>query len=210
MRALTFPMLLPLLALGIGYLLGSLPSAIWICRLFDVDITKVGSGNPGMTNVWRTLGWKPALPVALFDAAKGFVAAWLATLLTHSTLWALLAGLAAVLGHSFSVFAHFKGGKSVLTGFGVFLFLSPIASLSCLALWGVVLLLSRIVSLASLSSAVMLPICIFLEARWHGGGGATSVFWTALIICGFVVVRHRANVARLLNGTESRFQGKAS
>jgi glycerol-3-phosphate acyltransferase PlsY len=203
-------LLASLLALVAGYVLGSVPSAIWLCRVFHVDITRVGSGNPGMTNVWRTLGWKPALLVALLDAAKGFVAAWLATLLTHSILWALFAGLAAVLGHSFSLFAKFKGGKGVLTGFGVFLYLSPIASLSCLALWGIVLGQSRFVSLASLSSAVMLPICIVLEARWHGGSGATPVFWTALIICSFVIVRHRANLGRLLNGTESRFQGKAS
>ncbi len=200
----------PVLALGTGYLLGSVPNAVWVCRLFHVDITRVGSGNPGMTNVWRTLGWKPALPVAVLDAAKGFFSAWLGLALTHSLVWSLLAGLAAVLGHSFSVFVKFKGGKGVLTGFGVFLYLSPIASLSCLALWGIVLGLGRIVSLASLSSAVMLPICIFLESRWHGGRGTTSVFWTALVICVFVIVRHRGNVARLLNGTEPRFQGKAS
>jgi glycerol-3-phosphate acyltransferase PlsY len=214
MRALMLPLLVPRLApafaLGTGYLLGSVPNAIWVCRLFNVDITKVGSGNPGMTNVWRTLGWKPALPVAILDAAKGFFAAWFGFLWTHSILWSLLAGLAAVLGHSFSLFVGFKGGKSVLTGFGVFLYLSPVASLSCLALWGIVLALSRYVSLASLSAAFMLPLCILLEAHWHGATGTTAVFWTALVICLFVIFRHRTNISRLLQGTESRFQGKAT
>ncbi|HAO99950.1 MAG TPA: glycerol-3-phosphate acyltransferase, partial [Fibrobacteres bacterium] len=125
----------PFFALLSGYLLGSIPSAIWVCKLFfNVDITKVGSGNPGMTNVWRALGWKPAVPVILLDTAKGFFAAWLGATLTHSTSWALAAGVAAVAGHSFSIFARFKGGKGVLTGFAVFLYLSPIASLTCLAL----------------------------------------------------------------------------
>ncbi len=200
-----------ILSLGSGYLLGSIPSALWICRFFfRVDITQVGSGNPGMTNVWRTLGWKPALPVALVDAAKGFFAAYLGLLLTHSVLWALLAGIAAVIGHSFSLFAHFKGGKGVLTGFGAFLFLSPIASLSSLSLWVVVLLLSRFVSLSSIAAAVTLPVFITLESHWHGMPVFNSVFWAALVVCGFVVVRHRANFSRLLNGTEPRFQGKSS
>src|SRR5690606_4389138 len=105
------------MAMTSAYLLGSIPSAAWIARVFHgVDITKVGSNNPGMTNVYRTLGWKPALPVALIDAGKGFTAAWLATLLTGSLPWALAAGAMAVLGHSFTCFAAFKGGKSVLTG----------------------------------------------------------------------------------------------
>ena len=197
--------------LGAGYLLGSLPTAIIVCRIFfHVDITRIGSGNPGMTNVWRTLGWKPALPVALLDAGKGFFAAWLAAHWTHSMEWALVGGLAAVLGHAFSFLAHLKGGKSVLTGFGVFLYLSPLASLSCLALWGIVLVGTRYVSLGSIAAAVMLPVLIFFESRWHGQPGVSSVFWTALIICAFVVLRHRANLVRLLQGTESRFQGKAS
>lgn len=197
--------------LGAGYLLGSFPTAIFICRVFfRIDITRVGSGNPGMTNVWRTLGWKPALPVALLDAAKGFFAAWIALHWTHSVGWALLGGVAAVLGHSFSFFTRFKGGKGVLTGFGVFLYLSPIASLSCLALWGIVLSWSRFVSLGSMAAAVMLPVLIFCESRWHGQPGVTSVFWAALVICAFVIARHRSNLVRLMQGTEPRFQGKAS
>ena len=201
---------MPILALVAGYLLGSILSAIWICRLFHIDITRTGSGNPGMTNVWRTLGWKPALPVALLDAAKGFTAAWIGSALTHSLLWSLLAGVAAVVGHSFSLFAGFKGGKGVLTGFGAILFLSPIACLSSLTLWFLVLLLTRFVSLSSLAAAITLPIFVFLESRWHGEPGLSPVFGITFVICAFVIYRHRANISRLANGTEPRFQGKVS
>jgi len=197
-----------MLVLLIGYLFGSFLSAIWVCKLFQVDIIRTGSGNPGMTNVWRTLGWKAGLLVAVLDAAKGFFAAFIGAYLTHSLTWGLFAGVAAVVGHSFSIFANFKGGKGVLTGFAVFLFLSPIASLSSLALWCIVVALTRFVSLGSLAAAITLPFFIFLETRWHGNAGINPVFWAALIICSFVVYRHRGNVQRLLNGTEPRFQGK--
>ncbi len=198
------------LTLGTAYLLGSIPSALWICRIFfHVDITKVGSGNPGMTNVWRALGWKPALPVVVADAAKGFLSAYLGLLWTHSILWALLAGIAAVVGHLFPLFARFKGGKGVLTAFGAFLFLSPIASLSSLTVWILMLLLFRIVSVSSMSAAITLPLFVFFESLWHGNPGINPVFWAALVVAVFVLIRHRANFSRLLNGTEPRFQGKA-
>jgi len=201
---------MPFLVLLVGYLFGSFLSAIWVCRAFHVDITTIGSGNPGMTNVWRTLGWKQGLLVAVLDASKGYFAAFLGAHLTHSLTWGLLAGVAAVVGHSFSIFNHFKGGKGVLTGFAVFLFLSPIASLSSLSLCCIVLALTRFMSLGSLAAAVTLPFFIFLETRWHGNAGLNSVFLAAFIICSWVVFRHRSNMARLANGTEPKFQGKAS
>ncbi len=200
-----------LLSIGIGYLLGSIPTALWIGRwFFSVDITQVGSKNSGMTNVWRTLGWKPALPVALIDSGKGFLSAYLGFHLTLSVNWALLAGLAAVLGHSFSFWIRFKGGKGVLTAFGIFLFFSPVAALGTLAAWGVVLRITRIVSIASIASAIILPISIFFESRWHAQPGISLIFGMSLLICFFIVVRHRANLGRLVQGKEPRFQGKAS
>ncbi len=200
----------PAAALGFGYLLGSVPFAFWICRVFfRVDITKVGSGNPGMTNVWRTLGWKPALPVALLDAAKGTLAAWLGALLTHSPEWALGAGVAAVFGHSFSFLARFRGGKSVLTTFGVFLYLSPVASLISFFVWNSTLAAIRIVSVSSIVTALVLPVLVYYESRWHGGG-IGSVFWIAVLMGLFVIFRHRGNIVRLLQGREPRFQGKAT
>jgi glycerol-3-phosphate acyltransferase PlsY len=198
------------LALLAGYILGALPFALWVSRLRGVDILAVGSGNPGMTNVWRTLGWKPALPVAVLDIAKGAVATWLGGTLTHSILWALLAGIAAVLGHSFSFWIGFKGGKSVLTAFGVFLYLVPVASFIAFIVWVSVMGATRWVSLSSILAAIALPVLIYLEAPSSGtGSGLTSpVFWAAVPVCVFVVIRHRSNILRLVKGTEPKFRGK--
>jgi glycerol-3-phosphate acyltransferase PlsY len=197
-------------ALVAAYFLGSLPFAAWMARLHGVDITKVGSGNPGMTNVWRTLGWKPALPVALLDAGKGYVSAWLALYLTASMSWALTAGLIAVLGHSFTCFARFKGGKGVLTGFGVFLYFTPMSALAGLAAWTVVVWRTRYVSLGSITAAILLPAGILLEARRREDAGLYPVLWVAIPVCAFVLYRHRANMSRLLHGTESKIGGKAA
>ncbi len=197
-------------ALVAAYFLGSLPFAALVARLHGVDITKVGSGNPGMTNVWRTLGWKPALPVALLDAGKGYLSAWMALALTGSLPWALTAGLIAVLGHSFTCFARFKGGKGVLTGFGVFLYFTPMSALAGLAAWTAVVLRTRYVSLGSLTAAIVMPAGIFLEARFLKGPGLYPVLAVAIVVGGFVLYRHRANVARLLQGTESKIGSKAA
>jgi glycerol-3-phosphate acyltransferase PlsY len=193
-------------ALLAGYLLGSLPFGLWISRARGVDILAVGSGNPGMTNVWRALGWKPGLTVALLDTLKGLLAAWAGMLLTGSPLWALLAGIAAVLGHSFSFWIGFRGGKSVLTTFGVFIFLSPLASLGALLIWGFTMALFRYVSLASLCAALALPLLVLVEK----GGTSSPVFWAACAIALFIIIRHRANIGRLLRGTEPKFRGKTS
>lgn len=215
MQALGHPVAAPFLSLLAGYLLGSLPFALWVCRARGVDILSVGSGNPGMTNVWRTLGWRPALPVALLDAGKGALAAWCGMALTGSALWALFAGIAAVLGHSFSFWIRFRGGKSVLTAFGVFLFLSPLASLGAFVTWAVFMGLFRYVSLASIVAALALPALVVTEVAWEGrdadpGTSLTPVFWASLLVSGFIVVRHRANIGRLLRGTEPRFKGKSA
>ena len=197
------------LSLVLGYLLGSLPFALWISRAHGVDILSVGSGNPGMTNVWRTLGWKPALPVAVLDAAKGAAAAWAGLALTGSSLWALLADIAAVLGHSFSFWIGFKGGKSVLTAFGVFLFLSPLASLGALAVWALVMFLFRYISLASIAAALSLPFQIAVndyEFDWLHD--LSPAFYASLPVCAFVIIRHRANIVRLWRGEEPKFRGK--
>jgi glycerol-3-phosphate acyltransferase PlsY len=197
------------LALVAGYLLGSIPSATWIARLwFGVDITAVGSRNPGMTNVLRTLGWKPALPVALLDAGKGLLAAWLGATLTGNPAWGLAAGVAAVVGHSFTCFAGFKGGKGVLTGFGVFVYFAPWSALAGFLTWSVVVALSRYVSLGSILAALVMPLAMVLEITWGGRRDLIPVLYVAVLVCSFVIFRHRANLARLANGTESRIGGR--
>jgi glycerol-3-phosphate acyltransferase PlsY len=198
-------------AIAAGYVFGALAPALWIPKLFyGVDITKMGSGNPGMTNVLRTLGWKPALPVTLLDAGKGFAAAWLGFFLTHSIGGALAAGLSAVLGHSFTCFARFRGGKGVLTGFGVFLFLTPLSALAGLVAWSLVVAATRYVSLGSITAAVVMPIGIFLEARFRGDRSLAPVLAAAVLVGAFVLYRHRANMGRLLQGTENKLGRKSA
>jgi glycerol-3-phosphate acyltransferase PlsY len=195
------------MSLVAAYFLGSIPAAAWIARLYGVDISKVGSGNPGMTNVWRTLGWKPAIPVSLLDAGKGFLAAWLAVRLTGSPAWGLSAGVVAVLGHSFTCFARFKGGKGVLTTFGVFLYFVPMSALAGLAAWTAIVLRTRYVSLGSITAAVVMPAGILVEARMRQDAGLYPVLAVGLALSAFVLYRHRANIGRLLHGTENKIGG---
>jgi glycerol-3-phosphate acyltransferase PlsY len=192
------------ISLVAAYFLGSLPAALWVARMHGVDIFKVGSGNPGMTNVWRTLGWKPAVPVALFDAGKGYLAAWLGTALTGSMAWGLAAGLIAVLGHSFTCFARFKGGKGVLTSFGVFLCFTPVSALLALAAWTAIVLRTRYVSLGSIVAAVVLPAGIYAEARLRANPGLYPVLAVESLVSAFVLYRHRSNMSRLMRGTENK------
>jgi glycerol-3-phosphate acyltransferase PlsY len=191
-------------ALAAAYVLGALAPALWIARLHGVDIFKVGSGNPGMTNVWRVLGWKPALPVALLDAGKGFLAAWLGTFLTGSMEWGLTAGVVAVLGHSFTCFARFRGGKGVLTSFGVFLYFAPVSAGLALAAWTAIVLRTRYVSLGSIVAALVLPFGILAEARLRQNPGLYPVLAVGTLVSAFVLYRHRSNMSRLLRGTENK------
>jgi glycerol-3-phosphate acyltransferase PlsY len=146
----------------------------------------------------------------LLDAGKGYLAAWLALRLTGSLPWGLTAGLIAVLGHSFTCFAAFKGGKGVLTGFGVFLYFAPIGALAGLAAWAAVVLKTRYVSLGSLTAAIVMPLGIFLEARYQGNDRLYPVLAVASLIGLFIFYRHRANIGRLLQGTESKIGSKAA
>lgn len=196
------------LALVAAYFLGSLPPALWVARLHGVDIFKVGSGNPGMTNVWRSLGWKPAVPVALLDTGKGFLAAWLAVFLTGSEAFALAAGVVAVLGHSFTCFARFRGGKGVLTSFGVFLYFVPVSALACLLLWIAIVARTRYVSLGSIAAALVLPLGILAEARLRADPNLYPVLAVETLVSAFVLYRHRSNMARLLRGTENKIGGR--
>lgn len=196
------------ISLVAAYFLGSIPVAAWIARLYGVDITKVGSGNPGMTNVWRTLGWKPAIPVSLLDAGKGVLAAWLAVRLTDSPVWGLASGVLAVLGHSFTCFAGFKGGKGVLTTFGVFLYFVPVSALAGLAAWTAIVLRTRYVSLGSITASIVMPAGILVEARVREDAGLYPVLGVALVLSAFVLYRHRTNMGRLLQGTENKIGGR--
>ena len=186
--------MMTLLFVVVGYVLGSMPWGYWLVRLVKhEDIRKQGSGNIGGTNVWRVYGWRLGLPVVVLDTAKGFVPAFLATL-TVSHLAGVLAGGAAMLGH------WQRGGKMVATCGGAFLGVAPVVGGIGAGVWLVVFLLSRYASLASMVAAVSLPmIAVLLEEPW-------PVVAFAAIAAVAVIVLHRANIARLRSGTESRFR----
>lgn len=191
-----------------GYLLGSVPFAVIIAKCCGVDIFKVGSGNPGATNVKRTCGKFAGNLCFLLDAAKGFAAAsfpywarYLGVGFAPEALRALVfTGLAgAILGHSFSVFVKFRGGKGVAVTIGGLLFAMIVPIFVGLLLWVAVFYASRYVSLASIVMALSLPVAAFVCY------GAAIEFYVALAIAAVIIYRHRGNISRLLKGTENRF-----
>jgi glycerol-3-phosphate acyltransferase PlsY len=189
-----------LIVLG-GYLLGSMPFGYWLVRIAKgVDVRTVGSGNIGATNVWRTYGRSYGIPIVLLDIAKGLVPALVGTLLVGE-LVGVLAGGAAMLGHWRPLFLGFqRGGKMVATAAGTLLGVAPLLGLLAAAIWLVAFLLSRYASVGSLVTAISLPfVALALGEPW-------SVVGFALAAGGAVIVLHRANIARLRAGTESRFR----
>lgn len=202
----------------VGYLIGSVNFAVVVARRHGVDILKEGSGNPGATNVKRVLGKGPGNLVFALDALKGFVGAGLPHLLLQIDEPAgaadllFLVGVAGfvgtLLGHCFSCFLGFRGGKGVASTIGGLLVLLPIPILVGAAVWGLVFAFSRYVSLASLALGVSLPLaCWLLPLAWPGllPGLGQPQFWFAAALAVFNVWSHRANLRRLLAGTESRF-----
>ena len=185
-----------------SYLLGATPTAYLAGRLArGIDLRQHGSKNLGATNVYRVLGWRWAIPVALIDIAKGAIPVALFGRWAAGGPWlAVGLGIAAVLGHVFSPYMRFKGGKGVATALGVFLALAPVAVLIALPVWGGSLWLTGYVSLSSLVAAASFPVWVKLTAP-----GAVSAFWASIALAVLIVVSHRANVQRLFAGTENRF-----
>ena len=187
------------LLLAAGYLIGSVPFGYWLVRATKhVDIRSVGSGNIGASNVWRTFGWRYGVPVVLFDTAKGFVPALVATEVA-GPLAGVLAGGAAMLGHARPVFLGFtKGGKTVATAGGTFLGVAPVVGLISLGVWIAVFVITRYASVASIVAACSLPLLAWAFGEpWPViafGGAAAAV----------VIFLHRQNIRRLFAGTESR------
>jgi acyl phosphate:glycerol-3-phosphate acyltransferase len=202
------------IAAACGYLLGSLPFGYWVARSRGVDIFAVGSRSPGATNVRRVLGKGAGSVVLALDVLKGSLAAGLPLLLAlgaarshpQAPEWSTPAALGyvglafALVGHSFSCFARFRGGKGVATAAGGSAVLMPVVAAIAVAVWAAVFYTTRYVSLASILAALSLPALAVLLRL-----GPLAAWVTALIAL-FVVVRHRANVARLLSGTEKRFE----
>lgn len=188
--------------LVLSYLVGATPTSYLVGKaLHGVDLREHGSGNLGATNAFRVLGWRSALPVMLVDVAKGFVPAALFPRLAGAGLsWTLAFGAAAICGHMFSVWVHFRGGKGVATSAGVFLALAPGAVGAAAVVWALVVAATRYVSLGSIVAALALPVFVALSDP-EGGRGLVG-FTVALAAA--VVWAHRSNLRRLLKGEESR------
>ena len=192
------------LAILAAYMLGATPTSYIAGKLGrGIDLREHGSRNLGATNVYRILGWKYAIPVALFDIAKGaipvlFFADWFGA----AQPWLPVAvGGAAVLGHMFSPYVSFRGGKGVATAAGMFLALAPLAVLLAIALWGLCLWLTGYVSLSSIIAVLSVPLSVALLQP-----GSTYVLWASVALVALIIFAHRRNIGRLIAGTENRFR----
>ncbi|HLP74228.1 MAG TPA: glycerol-3-phosphate 1-O-acyltransferase PlsY [Bacteroidales bacterium] len=197
-----------ILAFAGAYLAGSIPSAVWIGRIFHkIDVREHGSGNAGATNTIRVLGWKTGIPVLLIDLAKGCFATMLPVFLkcadpgsTVEINLKVIAGLIAISGHILPVFAGFKGGKGVATAFGVLFALQPWLTLTSIGVFLVIFLISGIVSIASMIAGLSFPV--FLFTIFSAPSLVFKIFSILLAIA--IIFTHRKNIKRLFRGEESK------
>jgi glycerol-3-phosphate acyltransferase PlsY len=202
-----------LLAVAAAYLLGSIPTAVWIGKAFHgIDVREHGSGNAGATNTIRVLGWSTGIPVLIVDLAKGWLAAILPVILKLApaesallTNLQIITGLTAVIGHIFPVFAGFRGGKGVATVFGVLLAIHPLLTLICIGVFLVVLIITGIVSVSSMIAGIAFPILLMTIFDTPSVIFKIFSFFVAIAL----LITHRNNIKRLLKGEEKKlFQKK--
>lgn len=196
------------IAVVLAYLLGSIPSAVWIGKAFhNIDVREHGSGNAGTTNTIRVLGWVTGIPVLLIDIGKGWLAAMLPVFFhltgTGTALMTnlqLLTGIIAITGHIFPLFAGFRGGKGVATVFGVFLALQFLLTLCSIGVFLVVLFITGIVSVSSMVAGISFPVFLFLFFETP-----STLFKVFSILTGIaLLVTHRNNIGRLMRGEEAK------
>ena len=200
--------MLTILLILLAYVLGSVPNALWIGKIFKkIDVREHGSKNTGSTNAARVLGVKLGILTLILDVLKGAIPTYLGVILGANTLSKMtgidkldliVIGLSAILGHTFSIFMNFTGGKAVATTLGVFLVLAPYAILILLIVFITVFSLTKYVSLSSVISAAVLPVSVYVTTR------NIPLTILGLIIGILVIVRHKSNIIRLMNGTESK------
>ena len=196
-----------IIAAVVSYLLGSIPTSVWVGKLFyGIDVREQGSGNAGTTNTFRVLGIKAAIPVFIIDVLKAYIAAKLVVFfpcLPHTPMYVnlqLLFGICAVVGHIFPIYVGFKGGKGVASLLGVTLAISPVSALLALAVFVIVLLITHYVSLGSMLAGCSYPLFVFFVEK-------TDVFSLqifSVIFAVLLLVTHRKNIARLRNGEEKK------
>ena len=208
-------MLSLILILIFSYLAGSIPTAIILGHLIlKDDIRNHGSRNAGATNVFRVMGWKPALIVFLIDAGKGVLAVLVISQIHLDTLplafstVQVLAGAMALVGHVWTVFAGFKGGKGVGTALGVFLALVPVAALIALVVWILLVSITRIVSVGSIVAAFTFGCTLLIQKFLLHQPIPMAIVITGVVLVTLIIVKHRTNIQRLLKGEENRFGSK--
>lgn len=190
-----------LLGFVLGHVCGSVPSGLWLVQAFHgIDIRNYGSKNIGTTNVFRTVGPKTAVLVLIADAFKGILAVGIMSYLFHNPLLDVITALGALLGHNYSLFLGFKGGKGVATALGLLIFMMPKVAVASFGIWLVCVLLTRYVSLGSIMAAIFTP-----PLAWYLGYPSAYVIFS-LVAAFFVVLRHKENIHRLLTGTESKIK----
>ena len=190
-----------LLGFELGHVCGSVPSGLWLVQAFHgIDIRNYGSKNIGTTNVFRIVGPKTAVLVLIADAFKGILAVGIMSYFFHNPLLDVVTALGALLGHNYSLFLGFKGGKGVATALGLLIFMMPKVALASFGIWLVCVLLTRYVSLGSIMAAIFTP-----PLAWYLGYPSAYVIFS-VIAAFFVVLRHKENIHRLLTGTESKIK----
>jgi glycerol-3-phosphate acyltransferase PlsY len=192
-----------------AYLLGSVPSAVWIGKNFyGIDVRQHGSGNAGATNTLRVLGKKAGFIVLGIDALKGFAAASLAIFIlpdagdeNHILIYKMVLGFVAVLGHIYPVFAGFKGGKGIATLLGIVIALNAWLALYCFVLFVLTVSITRYISVGSMLSAMVSPLIAF----WLNHYNINPLFYFCCVVAMLVIYTHRSNIKRLAVGSENRF-----
>ncbi len=194
-----------------AYLIGSIPTAYWIGKLFfNIDIREHGSKNMGASNAFRVLGSVWGIVVLVIDMGKGIAAVQLAHAVHSSdwlggelAFWKLIFGLVAVAGHIFPVFAGFRGGKGVATLFGVVLAIQPWVALISIGAFLVVVFLTKYISLGSIIAVIVFTACVWFAVK------ETNVYmrWFSVVAASLVIIMHRSNIKRLIAGTENKFKG---
>ena len=208
----------------VAYILGSISFAWIIAKVFNnIDIRKYGSKNPGATNVYRTISKPLGILTLILDVLKGFIPVYLVPyfwnlnidkgfIVVNSVIYyTIIVALLVILGHVFSIFLNFKGGKGVAVGLGVFLAINPIATLCSLVVFIVIVVLTRYVSLSSIVASIALPIGIYFFNGYniiHTNSYEFLIF--SIIVVSLVIIRHISNIKRLLNGTENKISGSKS
>lgn len=193
-----------LISFVIGFFVGALPFGFIVSKLRGIDIRKKGSGNIGFTNVFRVVGKMEGVVVLILDISKGLLPVLLLNKY-YGYYYGMIAGVSAMLGHIFTPFLKFKGGKGVATGLGVFIGLAPFSALFSFVVWLIVVFVSRYISLGSITAAIALPLFIFFSRFIVRDEYNIFLLIFTILVCLLVIILHRSNIKRLIKGKENKF-----